>query len=110
MLISNYELQEDLVVENPDMDVSKKMIFFKFQNIFQGKDIVSTRKQSVEMPSVLIATSRVNTDEFIFIHTNTGTINIEVDANYLKELFELSEKSPVLQGLLENAQPQYSRT
>jgi len=105
MLISNYELQEDLVVENPDMDVSKKMIFFKFQNIFQGKDIASTRKQAVEMPSVLIATSRVNTDEFIFIHTNTGTINIEVDANYLKELFELSEKSPVLQGLLENAQP-----
>jgi AraC-like DNA-binding protein len=57
------------------------------------------------MPSVLIATSRMNTDEAISIHTNTSVINIEVDANYLKGLFELSEKSPVLQGLLENAQP-----
>jgi len=105
MLISNYELQEDIIVENPDMDASKKMIFFKFQNIFPGTEIASIRKQVMEMPSVLIATSRVNTDEFISIHTNTGTINIEVDANYLKGLFELSEKSTVLQGLLENAQP-----
>jgi AraC-like DNA-binding protein len=105
MLISNYELSEDLVVENPDIDISKRMIFFKFQNIFHGTDIVSSRNHIIEMPSVLIATSRMNTDEAISIHTNTSVINIEVDANYLKGLFELSEKSPVLQGLLENAQP-----
>jgi len=105
MLISDYELNQDLVIENPDIDTSKKMIFFKFQNIFTETDLVSSGKFILEIPSVLIATSRVNTDDFISIHTNTGTINIEVEANYLKGLFELSEKSPVLQGLLENEQP-----
>jgi AraC-like DNA-binding protein len=57
------------------------------------------------MPSVLIATSRINTDDVISIHTNTATINIEVDANYLNELFDSSDKSPVLQSLLHNTQP-----
>ena len=54
---------------------------------------------------MLIGTSRINTDDVISIHTNTATINIEVDANYLNGLFEVSEKSPVLQSLLQNTQP-----
>jgi len=57
------------------------------------------------MPSVLVATSSVNTDDVISIHTNTAVINIEVDANYLNGLFDLSEKSPILQSLLQNTQP-----
>ena len=59
----------------------------------------------METPFVLIATSRINTDEIISIHTNTATINIEVDANYLNGLFDLPEKSTVLQSLLQNTQP-----
>jgi AraC-like DNA-binding protein len=59
----------------------------------------------MEMPSVLIATSRINTDDVIAIHTNTATINIEVDANYLNRLFDSSDKSPLLQSLLQNTQP-----
>jgi len=47
----------------------------------------------------------MNTDVVIPIHTNTAAINIEVDANYLNGLFDLSEKSPVLQSLLQNTQP-----
>lgn len=105
MLISNYELNEDIVIENPEVDIFKRMIFFKFQNIFPKTETLSTEKPLTEMPSVLIATSRVNTDEVISIHTNTSTINIEVDASYLKGLFDLPEKSPALQSLLENAQP-----
>lgn len=105
MLISNYELTEDLVVKNPDIDASRRMIFFKFQNIFPAKEAVITGKHVMEMPSVLIATSRMNTDDFISIHSNTAVINIEVDAAYLKGLFDLSEKSPVLQSLLHNEQP-----
>jgi AraC-like DNA-binding protein len=57
------------------------------------------------MPSVLIATSRVNTDDVISIHTNTATINIEVDSDYLNRLFDSSEKSTALQSLLQNTQP-----
>jgi AraC-like DNA-binding protein len=72
------------------------MIFFKFRNVFRSSEGTS---------SVLIATSRVNTDDVISIHTNTATINIEVDAEYLKGLFRFSEQSPVLQSLLENQQP-----
>jgi AraC-like DNA-binding protein len=47
----------------------------------------------------------MNTDDFISIHTNTAVINIEVDATYLNELVDFSEKSPVLQSLLQNTQP-----
>ena len=105
MLISNYELNEDIIIKNPDLQTSKRMIFFKFQNIFPKSEIVSTKKHLMEMPSVLVATSSMNTDDVISIHTNTEVINIEVDANYLNGLFNFSEKSPVLQSLLQNTQP-----
>jgi AraC-like DNA-binding protein len=105
MLISNYELKEALMVNNPDINTAKRMIFFKFQNIFPNAGIIPTGKHLTETPSVLIATSRINTDEVIAIHTNTATINIEVDANYLNGLFDLPERSPVLQSLFQNTQP-----
>lgn len=105
MLISNYVLNEDLVIENPDINPSKRMIFFKFQNIFPKTEIVSTEKHVMEMPSVLVATSTLNTDDLISIHTNTEVVNIEVDATYLDELFDVSGRSTVLQSLLQNTQP-----
>jgi len=105
MLILNYELNENMAVENPDINTSGRMILFKFQNIFPKKDIVSTGKQLKTIRSVLIGTSRMNTDVIIPVDTNTAAINIEVDANYLNGLFDLSEKSPVLQSLLQNTQP-----
>ena len=99
MFISNYELNEDITVENSDVNILGKVIFFKFQNIIPATETPKA------IPSVLIATSRINTDDVISIHTNTATINIEVNADYLNRLFEFSEKSPVLQSLLRNAQP-----
>ena len=105
MLILNYELNKDFVVENPDIHASGRMILFKFQNSIPKRENGSAGKQSMAIPSVLIATSSMNTDVIIPIQTNTSTINIEVDANYLKGLFDLSEKSPVLQSLLQNTQP-----
>ena len=99
MFISNYELNEDLEIRNPDVNILGRMIFFKFQNI------IPSTETFMSAPSVLIATSRVNTDEIISIHTNTATINIEVNADYLNGLFKFSEKSPVLQSLLQNTQP-----
>lgn len=95
MIISNYELYEDLAIENPDIDTTRKMIFFKFQNVFSKSGI----------PSVMIGTSRLNTDDAISIHSNTATINIEIDAHYLNNLFYTYEQSPILKGLLQNAQP-----
>jgi hypothetical protein len=89
MLISNYELKQDLIVDNPEVNTARRMIFFKFQNIFTKADPISTSRPLAGTPSVLIATSRLNTDEVISIHTNTATINIEVDANYLNGLFKL---------------------
>lgn len=104
MLILNYELNENLVVENADMNASARTILFKFQNVIPKTGTFSKEKQKA-IPSVLIATSSINTDGFIPIHTNTAVINIEVDANYLNGLFDLSEKSPVLRSLLQNTQP-----
>ncbi|AUD06136.1 helix-turn-helix domain-containing protein [Spirosoma pollinicola] len=102
LLILNYELREKWEVDNPDVNATARMILFKFQNVIPKPNTVSRGK---EIPSVLIATSRMNTDAVIPIHTNTETINIEVDASYLKGLVDLSEKSPVLQSLLANTQP-----
>jgi AraC-like DNA-binding protein len=57
------------------------------------------------LPSVLIGTSSLNTDTVIPIHTNTATINIEINADYLSELFEISKTSTILYNLLQNKQP-----
>jgi AraC-like DNA-binding protein len=105
MLICNYELNDDIPLENPDRDAARRTIFFKFQHIFSPAGALPAEKHTKEVPSVLIATSRINTDEVIAIHSNTAVINIEVDAHYLKGLFQLPEKSPILQSLLENTQP-----
>lgn len=105
MMILNYELSEDIMIENPDIDVPNGMILFKFQNIFPGSEALSAVKRLKAIPSVLVATRRMNADVVIPIHTNTEAINIEVDADYLRGLFDLSDKSPVLQGLLQNTQP-----
>ncbi|WP_306350657.1 helix-turn-helix domain-containing protein [Flavobacterium sp. '19STA2R22 D10 B1'] len=105
ILILNYELHEEIVLENPDVNNLGKMILFKFQHIFPKTEIESTENQLKLIPSVLIGTSRMNTDVIIPIDTKTEAINIDVDANYLNELLYTSEKSPILQSLLENTQP-----
>ncbi|SEW53476.1 helix-turn-helix transcriptional regulator [Chitinophaga arvensicola] len=105
ILFLNYELKEELVITNPDIDVPGRMILFKFHNIFPRADAPSTGNGIKEMPSVLIATSTMNTDVVIPIQTNIASVNIEVDADYLNGLFELSDKSPVLKSLLQNTQP-----
>ena len=105
MLISNYELKKDIIVDNADINPTRSMIFFKFQNIFPKTEVLPGVEHLTKVPSVLIATSRINTDDIIAIHTNTATINIEIDADYLKGLFDSSDKSPVLKSLLQNTQP-----
>jgi AraC-like DNA-binding protein len=105
MLIMNYELNNDFSVENPDIDTSMRMILFKFQNIFHKSENLSPGKKTDALPSVLITTSSMNTDAVIPIHTNTESINIEVDADYLKELITIPGSSPVLHNLLQNNQP-----
>ena len=105
MIVSNYELYEDLMVESQEINASKKMIFFKFQNIFSKTEPHLSEKPLKAIPAVLIGTSRINTDGVISIHTNTATINIEVDANYLNELFDVPETSLVLKSLIQNTQP-----
>ncbi|GAA4800518.1 AraC family transcriptional regulator [Olivibacter ginsenosidimutans] len=105
MLILHYKLNGDLLIENPDSDVDGKMILFKFQNIFPKMEPSSVEKPLKAIPSVLIVTRQVNTNVAIPVHTNTATINIEVNAHYLDSLFDPSEKSTVLQSLLQNTQP-----
>jgi len=104
MLILNYELNEELVVENPDINAVDRTILFKFQNIFPEETLLAGKHLKIT-PSVLIATRRLDPDIVIPIHTNTATINIEVDAHYLNGLFDSSERSPLLNSLLKNMQP-----
>jgi AraC-like DNA-binding protein len=105
MLILNYQLDEDLIIENPDINVTAKNILFKFRNVFPDTVTSLASNHPKAIPSVLIATTGLSTEVVIPIHSNTATINIEVDANYLNTLFDLSKESPVLQGLLQNTQP-----
>jgi AraC-like DNA-binding protein len=106
MLILNYELNDNFVIENSDLNThSGRMILFKFNNIIPKTELESNGKQFKTIPSVLIATSNLNAEAIISVDQNTASINIEVDADYLNGLFDLSEKSPVLQGLLQNTQP-----
>jgi AraC-like DNA-binding protein len=101
MLISDYELKEDLIVERPKELASGKLLFFKFQNIFPK----GTGKPLTQTPSVLIATSRISTDEVFAIHSNTETINIEIDVRYLDDLLPPAGRSPALQSLLRHTSP-----
>jgi len=105
MFISNYELKEDVLLENPDVNIPGRLIVFKFQNIFPPSRSLHPNGQPNATPSVLVATSRINTDTLIPIHTNTATITIEIEAGYLNTLFRFTEKSAVLGSLLDNTQP-----
>ncbi|EHQ25303.1 helix-turn-helix domain-containing protein [Mucilaginibacter paludis] len=105
MMVFNYELNEDLIVENPDVNAAARTILFKFQNIFPQTEILPGERQSRAMPSVLIATRSLDTEVLIPVHTNTSTINIEVNADYLNGLFYSFGGSAVLQSLLRNTQP-----
>jgi len=100
ILISDYELNDDLIVQRPKEHAAGRIIFFKFQHIFPK---VGAGKP--EVPSVLIANSRINTSEVFAIHSNTETINIEVDTSYLRNLLDDANNSPVLQSLLKDTQP-----
>jgi AraC-like DNA-binding protein len=105
LMIMNYELDQDLVVENEGLSAAGRTILFKFQNIFPEEETLPIGNYLKSMPSVLIATMSLNTGAVIPVHTNTATINIQVDANYLSSLFDLTEESPVLQSLLQRTQP-----
>jgi hypothetical protein len=57
MLIMNYELYDDLAIENPEVNASRKTIFFKFQNIFPKTEALSTEKgvrQNSESANIFI--------------------------------------------------------
>jgi AraC-like DNA-binding protein len=97
MMVLDYELKEDIEMEYPDAPANR--LLFKFRNV-----TLETGRQSVATPSVLVATSKMDVG-VVTVHSNTATINIEVEANYLKTLLPLSDRSPVLQSLLQNTQP-----
>jgi AraC-like DNA-binding protein len=105
MMILNYELKEDLLVKDPEIHAAARTILFRFQNVFPEAATLLPEKQATPIPSVLIATRRLSPDFFIPVHTNTATINIEVDAHYLNGLFDASDSSAVLKSLLQNTQP-----
>lgn len=102
LMIFNYKLHEDIVIKNPDVDLAERMILFKFQHVLTASVNVPADQQT---PSVLILTSRLNSNLIIPIQRSRAMINIEVDATYLKGLFNSSQKSSALQGLLANTQP-----
>jgi len=100
LLISDYELKEDLIVVQPKELASGELLFFKFQNVFP-----SAKSKLPKIPSVLIATRRIVTGETFAIHSNRETINIEVAVSYLNKLIPIADRSPMLESLLHNTVP-----
>ncbi|UAY54627.1 helix-turn-helix transcriptional regulator [Arachidicoccus terrestris] len=100
MLIMDYELNREIVLANPDTDIRGKMILFKFQHV-----LPESKRANTQLPSVMIATRKVQADIIIPVHTQTATINIEVNAAYLASLLVSKNQSVILSQLLENNQP-----
>ncbi|MCD8185543.1 MAG: AraC family transcriptional regulator [Rikenellaceae bacterium] len=105
LFIMNYELDRELVIENPVEEPAGRMILFKFRHIFPFSSSVGSTDSRPATPSVLIATNNLRIGEAFPVHSNTATINIEVEAEYLRGLFPDPELSPLLSGLLSQDQP-----
>jgi AraC-like DNA-binding protein len=107
MLILDYELKDTIDIKSSDLDIAAQTILFKFQNVFPEKETETRdiRQPFRTTPSVLVATRNLDPDLIVPIHTHTATINIEVDALYLNNMFDFPKLSPVLKSLLQNKQP-----
>lgn len=103
MLVLNYELNENVTFKNPHIGQVSKKILFKLQNIIPKSE--QRENNMLDIPSVLIGTSRIDTDDIISVDSNTSSINIEISSGYLNSLFDVSKTSSSLQSLLEGAQP-----
>ncbi|MGQ8870386.1 helix-turn-helix domain-containing protein [Myroides sp. TSA_177.3] len=101
ILITDYKLNKEISINNPELLSENKIILFKFQGILSDSTLEGKVK---DIPRVLIATSRINTEDTIVIDCDSS-INIEIDANYLKNQLGREEHSPIIKGLLENNQP-----
>ncbi len=103
MLVLNYELNENVTFKNPHIGQVSKKILFKLQNIIPKSE--QRENNMLDIPSVLIGTSRIDTDDIISVDSNTSSINIEISSGYLNSLFDVSKTSSSLQSLLEGSQP-----
>lgn len=104
MLINDHILYKKIAYSSPDHNLHQNMIFFKFQNIISEPEAGIPEGEIKKLPSVLISTKGLNADIIIPGNTHRAEINIIVDADYLRELIPLSEKTPVVQNLLQNNQ------
>lgn len=100
LLMMNYELNQGLVLKNTDGDIKSQMILFKLQHVFPDK-----AKLSYSLPSVLIATRKVEADIIMPVDTHTAAVIIEIDAAYLTSLLDTATPSTILSSLLQNKQP-----
>jgi AraC-like DNA-binding protein len=103
MIMMDYQLNTDIVINNPDAKFHSKMILFKFHLTPARRNFI-TEKSLIDSALVSITTGKMSS-ELVTIHTNNAVLNIEVDAEYLEKVVDLEENSPVVQGLMLNKQP-----
>lgn len=101
ILRTNYKLNQAIQLDNPEVLSSNKILLFKFQGVLNEGVVEDERK---EIPRVLIATSRINVENTIRMDED-HSINIEIDADYLKQQLGTAEHAPSIKALLENNQP-----
>ena len=101
MLVNNHVLYKEIAFESPDNDMSRQMIFFKFQNIITNSEVSSDGN---DLPSVQITTMGMNPNIVMPSHVNRSHINIMINVDYLREVISLSESS-IVQTILKNDRP-----
>lgn len=105
MMIRNYELNRDVLIERANLSHSEDMILFGFQQHIQdngnglGKNLMQRK-----IPSVQITTRGLNTDLFFPGFINHRSVSIIMSADHLSMLVDPKIESPIIQSIIKNAQ------
>jgi AraC-like DNA-binding protein len=104
LLVRQYELKEDLLLDRGIGTEERNYIMFSFQNLYQSKDEIKARLMrpssgSSLLPSVQVATSGFN-QEILPGHKKINSIVITVHADYLKDLLSPASENKLLNMII----------
>ncbi|MES2132887.1 MAG: AraC family transcriptional regulator [Bacteroidota bacterium] len=109
MMIQDYELKSDLLVKRKGQANDEANVIFFFNNIFKSnltKEYNATKLNSekVQIPSVQVVSSNIDSEKFIESTIKYNSINIAISISYLKELINSELDNEILKTIAEHNQ------
>ena len=106
MIVRNYTLKEEVVINRQIDNLPKSMVMIAFQNILKP----ATKKTNDDLirkslPSVTISTQGFEPELAIAGNTEFNLIKLSVEASYLKQLLDINVENAILKSIIENRQP-----